>query len=413
MQSQESGYEPQRQASQQERAVNRDPREQASSYAEGERVEARERSYEEGYAGNYTQDSWFQEGEKLQPQAPRQRKASSVFVFIGILCLALIASNVLGLLSGWFIWAGVLVLIGIGAYLAVLNWRVTTLPMPMESFTIQEHARLDINNVAGRVTIRRGEDNVVTVNAMKRASGIGMTLDSMNIDYQQQGDTIVMRSTADTSFFQFGWRTFELDITVPKDCDIQMKTGMGRVEASGFKGDMRLRTGSGGMELSDLEGRVDARTGSGTVNANQIKGAFFLKTGSGRIIAQELNGSAELNTGSGSVSISQSNLTGKATIKTGSGSITIMQSTLAGNTFVKTGSGSVSYSGEIDPLGTYELRTGSGSINMTLPAQSALTLNASTGSGKVINAFENTQVDGPRAQVRVRTGSGSITVVKV
>ncbi|GHO65383.1 hypothetical protein KSC_042750 [Ktedonobacter sp. SOSP1-52] len=412
MQSQESGYESQQQVTP-ERAVNRDPREQASPYTEGAHVDERERTYEEGYTGQYAQDSWFQEGEKLHPQAPRQRNASSVFVFIGILCLALIASNVLGLLSGWLIWGGVLLLIGIGAYLAILNWRVITLPMPTESFMIQEHARLDINNVLGRVTIRQGEDNVVTVKATKKASGIGMTLDSMRIDYQQQGDSITMKSAADSSFFQFGWRSFELEITVPKGCDVQMKTGSGRVEARGFKGDIRLRTGSGGIEIAELEGRIDARTGSGSVNADQIKGDLLLKTGSGHIMAQELNGSAELNTGSGSITVMQSNLTRRTTIKTGSGPITVTQSPLAGSALFKTGSGSVTYSGGLDPLGTYELRTGSGSVSMTLPSQSALTLNASTSSGKVINAFEHMPVDGPRAQVRVKTGSGSITVAKV
>ncbi|EFH83649.1 DUF4097 family beta strand repeat-containing protein [Ktedonobacter racemifer] len=408
MQSQEGGHVPQEQTPFEVRAVNRDPREQHEQH-EIPRSDDAEHGYEEGYTGQYTGDSWFQEGEKLQSRPPQQRGAFNIFLILGALCVAIILSNILGFLGSWIMWTGLVVLILVGVYLAILNWRVVTLPQPMETFQVQERARLILNNVSGNVTIRKGDQNAVTVFPTKRASGIGMTLEKMRIDYQQQGDVIAITSNANYSPFQFGMRNFDFEITVPRNCDIQLKTGSGRINAQGVSGEVRMHTGSGAIDAREMQGQIDLSTGSGAVDIADLDGRINIRTSSGGMTAHQVRGEVLLKSSSGR--ISATSMDGRVELNTGSGEIYVIQSTLSGRAIFKTGSGTINFGGALDPLGTYQFRTGSGEISLTLPPQSAFNLDASTGSGKITNEFGGNDVGGgPHAQIKTKTGSGRITI---
>jgi hypothetical protein len=121
------------------------------------------------------------------------------------------------------------------------NWRVVTTPMPTHTFQIMEHARLVINNGAGTVAIRRGEEGTVSVTATKRTSGIGIDTERMQINYNLYGDTLDISSRMSWSFLQFGLRTVDFEITVPASCHTQLQNGSGRVAVQGASGGIRVR----------------------------------------------------------------------------------------------------------------------------------------------------------------------------
>jgi hypothetical protein len=388
-----------------EHQVNTDPRErqpsQGSSY----------QSYEEGYTDQRERDYWPFEGEKLQPEPKNQKSMGGLLVLIVLLCAVFIAGSFFGVILSWFTWAVVIVLIIAGLAALATNWRVVTVPMPTRTFQMMEHARLVINNGAGTVSIRRGEEGMVTVTATKRASGLGIDPERMQINYNQYGDTLDISSRMAWSILQFGLRTVDFEITVPSSCDVHLQNGAGQVAVQGTSGDIRVRTGSGRVYAYDLGGRIAMKTGSGRIEAGNLQGLIDLHTGSSRIEAQYLQGQTNLRTGSSRIIVG--NVRGQLTAKTGSGRIEVSQAVLNGESSLKTGSNSITFDGSLDALGSYKFQTGSGGITLRLPDDAAFSLDARTSTGGVYNEFGSNEVgNGPHAPLKLRTGSGGIRIYR-
>jgi hypothetical protein len=371
-----------------ERQQNNDPREQPSSQ------EYAYRSYEDGYADMSERGLWSHENEKLRADPKNQKSMGGLLALVVLLCAAFIVGSSFGVILSWLTWVVVIVLIIAGLAALATNWRVVTIPVPTRSFQIMEHAQLVINNGAGTVAIRRGEEGVVRVTATKRASGIGIKAENMQIHYDQHGDMLDISSLMAWNIFQFGLRTVDFEITVPSSCDVQLRNGSGRVTVQGTSGEIRVRTGSGRVYAHDLQGRIAMKTGSGRIEAGNLEGLIDLHTGSSRIIL--------------------GNMRGQLTAQTGSGRIEVSQSALSGQSFLKTGSSSITFDGSLNALGNYTFQTGSGGIHLSLPDNAAFSLDAKTGSGGVHNEFGGKEAgNGPRAPLRLRTGSGGIHIYRL
>src|SRR5215469_15177584 len=195
------------------RQSNTDLREQPQSQ------EYTYRSYEEGYTDLSERDFWPHDGEKLRPEPKNQKSMGGLLALVVLLCAVFIAGSFFGVVLSWLTWVVVIVLIATGLAALATNWRVVTIPMPTRTFQIMEHARLVINNGAGAVSIRRGEEGVVSVTAIKRASGFGIDPERMQINYNQYGDTLDISCRMAWSILQFGLRTVDLELTVPSSCD--------------------------------------------------------------------------------------------------------------------------------------------------------------------------------------------------
>ena len=403
MQNQENMYESE-QGTKNEYSLNTDPREQR------QQDEGDFQSYAEGYGGARRGDIWS-EGEKLSPE-PQSRDKKSVgwlLALIVLLCAVFIAGSILGVILVWLSWLVLTVLIIVGAFALILNWRVVTIPMPERRFQVTEHAQLVINNGLGRVAIRRGEPDAITVNVTKRASGFGINLEKMQVFYTQRGDTLGISTKVHWNIFQFGLRSIHFEITVPENCDIQLKNGAGRVFVQGANGDIRLSTGSGRIEAYELQGQINLKTGSGRMEAHALQGQIALKTGSGGIQVSDLQGQVNIMTGSGG--IKSDGLQGQIVLRTGSGRVTMQRGWLAGSSQITTGSGGITFEGGLDRQGNTLMKTGSGGIVLSLPGDAAFSLNARTGSGGVTNEFGGREVgSSPRAQLKLRTGSGGIRI---
>ena len=386
MQDQEHIYEKPEQTSVDKHTINTDPREQV------QQSEENFQPYTEGYNGPRRYDIWS-EGEKLraEPAGKSKKSMNWLLSLVVLLCVILIAAGILGVILIWLSWLIVMILIVLGATAFILNWRIVSFPMPERRFQVMEHAQLDLSNAAGRVAIRRGEPGVITVNATRRASGFGINPAQMQVFYDQRDDKVGISTKVNWHIFQFGMRSIHFEITVPENCDIQLNNGAGRIMVQGASGDIRLRTGSGGIEVSDLQGQIAVKTGSGGIKAHNLQGQIDILTGSGGIESYGLRG--------------------QVAIKTGSGGIRIHQSRLAGSSRITTGSGGIVYEGALDPQGSSFMKTGSGGIVLTLPRNAAFSLDAKTGSGGVANDFGGREVgNAPRAQIKLRTGSGGIHI---
>jgi hypothetical protein len=367
-----------------QRTTNTDPREQPQE--QGYAYPA----YEEGYSRRDDPAIWNY-GEKMQPTNNSQFNPQNLLALVIIICIALIVGSHFGIIVGWLSWTIVCILIAAGLTALISSWRIVSVPLPTSTFQIREHARLILNSEAGGIVIRRGAEGVITVNGTRRVSGIHANIDSIQVLTRQEGDAVDISTHVDWSFWQFGLHSVHFEITVPASCDVQLATGSGRVVLQDTNGDIRVRTGSGGIEFNNLQGRISLKTGSGGVRGNNIKGDTLIQTGSGGVRLDMIEGPLSLRTGSGGVVIEQGFLAGISRISTGSGGIT--------------------FDGMLDPRSNIEMHTGSGGIVLQLPTTSAFTLDAHTGSGGIHNAFGSQEVGtGPRALLRLRTGSGGIHI---
>src|SRR5712692_3724437 len=187
------------------RQSNTDPREQPQSQ------EYTYPSYGEGYTGLSERDCWPREGEKLRPEPKNQKSMGGLLALVVLLCAVFIAGSFFGVILSWLTWVVVILLIIAGLAALATNWRVVTIPMPTRTFQIMEHARLVINTGEGAVAIRRGEEGMVSVTATKRASGIGIDIERMQINYNQYGDMLDISSRMAWSILQFGLRTVDFE----------------------------------------------------------------------------------------------------------------------------------------------------------------------------------------------------------
>src|SRR5437899_1025713 len=233
-----------------ERQSNTDPREQPPSQ------EYTYHSYEEGYTTDLSErDFWPREGEKLRPEPKNQKSMGGLLALVVLLCAVFIAGSFFGVILSWLTWVVVIVLIIAALAALATNWRVVTILMPTRTFQIMEHTRMVINNGAGTVSIRRGEEGMVSVTATKRASGIGIDAERMQIHYNQYGDTLDISSRMVWSLLQFGLRTVDFEISVPSSCDVHLQNGSGRVALQGTSGVIRVRTGGGSVHARDPPGQ--------------------------------------------------------------------------------------------------------------------------------------------------------------
>ncbi len=388
------------------RQSNTDPREQPQSQ------EYTYPSYGEGYTGLSEPDFWSHEGEKLRPEPKNQKSMGGLLALVVLLCAVFIAGSFFGVVLSWLTWVVVIVLIIAGLAALATNWRVVTIPMPTRTFQIMEHARLVIDNGAGNVAIRRGGEGTVSVTATKRASGIGIDTERMQINYNQYGDTLDISSRMTWSILQFGLRTVDFEITVPSSCDVQLQNSSGRVALQGTSGVIRVHTGGGSVHAHDLQGQIAMKTGGGRIEAGNLQGLIDLRTDGGRIEAENLEGQINLHTGGSPVILE--NTRGQLTAATGGGRIEVSQAALSGESSLKTGGGSITFDGSLDALGGYKFQTGGGKINLRLPDDAAFSLDARTGGGTIHNEFGGNEVgNGPHARLKLRTGGGGIRIYRL
>jgi len=100
----------------------------------------------------------------------------------------------------------------------------------------------------------------------------------------------------------------EIEIHMPRQGRVDLRTGDGNIRLSGLKGEMVVTSGDGSQEIEDVDGTLRARAGDGHIRASGRFDSLSLHTGDGRIDATARPESAikdewELRAGDGSVTL--------------------------------------------------------------------------------------------------------------
>lgn len=281
-----------------------------------------------------------------------------------------------------------------------------------ERRSMQPGGRIDIENIAGRVTVTGWNQDAIQLKGT-----IGEDVDEVRFRVNDDDARIEI----DVPNGRNRKIRCDLIIMVPRNSSLNIETVSAPIEISGVEASShRIESVSGKIELSDTKGNVNIETVSGGVTINDANSHAKIDTVSGSIKLDGLAESVDAETVSGSVQIL--GVKEEVRVDAISGSVKIYGENVE-DINVETVSGSVNFDGslssntEVDihtisgsvtlkisgPLpGEYDLRTASGSINCSFGP----TVERRRGPGQTLR-FELDERDG---DVRIETFSGSINV---
>ena len=243
--------------------------------------------------------------------------------------------------------AGVLLtsLIFVGTAAAIETQEVKT-------FDVPPGTRVRIANQDGAVRVNSWQQPQVRMIARRKAQAMSRQMERkllslMQVRSEMRGPDLFIEGRVESvSIFGFASYSLELEITVPR------------------KTDMQVRCRDGSVELAGLVGSLDARTHDGSIRARDLAGDIALATQDGSLDLDEVNNRVRAQTSDGS--IRYRGRPERLELRTSDGSI--HAEVLPGAQMV----------------GNWSLRTSDGSISLTLPRDLSASLEADTESGHVM-----------------------------
>jgi DUF4097 and DUF4098 domain-containing protein YvlB len=177
-----------------------------------------------------------------------------------------------------------------------------------KTYTLNGRPVLHIETSDANIRVTTWEQN--TIEAQVVTDGYKIGEGGISVEERQTGNTVELEVHYPHHEFNIGWHSHRVDIIVqmPRQGDVNLRTGDGRIELAGLKGAMDLHSGDGSENLDAVDGKLHATTGDGSIRANGRFDELDLKTGDGHLdvraaSASSLGANWKLETGDGSVSL--------------------------------------------------------------------------------------------------------------
>jgi hypothetical protein len=159
----------------------------------------------------------------------------------------------------------------------------------------------------GAIEIRSWDRRQVEVEVEKRGMDQSL-LDEMKIEAEQDGDRIVLRVTgpgrAEFTGVTVGVHISpqaRLRVALPRDSDIEAKSGDGSIAIEDVSGRVILTTADGSVRAARVVGDVRARSGDGSIRMQKVEGALDLETNDGSIGLEAKPTTLRAHTGDGTI----------------------------------------------------------------------------------------------------------------
>ncbi|HET8668420.1 MAG TPA: DUF4097 family beta strand repeat-containing protein [Terriglobales bacterium] len=235
-----------------------------------------------------------------------------------------------------------------------------------KTYTVTAKPTLKVETSDAAINVSASDRS--TIEARVTVEGYKIGPDGIRIIEHQTGNVVEIEVRYPQHDIHFGWHSshVEINVKVPREAIVGLRTGDGRITVSGVKGDIDTWSGDGAQEIAGVDGALKAHTGDGRIVASGRFDALDLTTGDGRIEA-----TAQAN------------------------------STVSRDWNLRTGDGSVSLRLPEKLAADVELHTSDGHINVDLPI---------TVSGKIGGNNVRGKLNGGGRLLSVHTGDGSITV---
>ena len=207
-------------------------------------------------------------------------------------------------------------------------------------FAVNGRPMVVIQNVAnGRIEVKSAKIQEVTVIASQNS-------DKINFEIERAGDRIDVRAnTVDASAQPLDLET-SLQLTVPEETELQLKTENGLIYVEQVTGDMTLESVAGDIHLKEVSGYIIVKTTGGSLVCTQCAG--------------------------------------KVDFKSVSGGAQFLQPAL-NKVEASTSFGNILFDGDFIRTGLYTMRSGKGTVEVHFSGNDSFDLNAQTATGTVDN----------------------------
>jgi DUF4097 and DUF4098 domain-containing protein YvlB len=202
----------------------------------------------------------------------------------------------------------------------------------------------------------------------------------------------------------------DVEVTLPTDSSLAVRTGSADITVDGQVGDSRLKTGSGDVRCDTFSGAASAETGSGDVEVAEAHAELRVKSGSGDVSVGTCVKELNVSTGSGDVEIGTINA--RAVVKTGSGDLKVV--TANADVSLSTGSGDLTVGSA--RRGRVSAKGASSDVRIGIPAGTPVWADLNTVTGKVRSNIESVgapQEGQDHLELEARTVSGDIVLTQV
>ena len=207
-------------------------------------------------------------------------------------------------------------------------------------FAVQGRPVVVIQNVGdGRIEVKSSKNPEVIVSGT-RAS------DKISIDMEQVGDRIDVNTNVVDASAQPAEMQANLQLTVPEETELQLKTQTGLIYVEQVMGDMTLESVAGDIHLKEVSGYI------------------IVTTTGGSLVCTQCAGKLKFESVSGSAQILQPGLT---------------------NVNLHTTTGNILFDGDFVRTGLYTMKSGKGLVEVRFSGNDSFDLNAQTATGTVDN----------------------------
>ncbi|HEV2395539.1 MAG TPA: DUF4097 family beta strand repeat-containing protein [Candidatus Sulfotelmatobacter sp.] len=255
---------------------------------------------------------------------------------------------------------------------AALFLIVAALPAHAEewskTYALTGKPELKVDTSDANIRIRTGDQNTIQAQVITKGYKIGEG--GIRIDERQNGNIVEIEVRYPHQGFNIGWGNHQVEVILqmPREGNVDLRTGDGRIDVAGLKGEMTMHTGDGSVELDSVDGKLRASSGDGHIQANGRFDELDLKTGDGHMDVRANSGSS-----------------------------------LANSWRLETGDGSVSLEVPHDLAANVDLHTSDGHIDLDMPVST---------EGKVRENEIRGKLNGGGNLLTIRTGDGSIHLKK-
>ncbi len=248
--------------------------------------------------------------------------------------------------------------------------------------------RLVLDVDFGNVDVTAGADGKASIQAHRKIDSDNEAREKeyfaeVPIVVEQQGDTITVRARRsdrkDWSWSGHVNMDAHYTIRLPKQFNVDLRTGGGVVSVSGLKGEIKTNTSGGKLKFTQLEGPIDGKTSGGSIEMSSCNGDSNINTSGGSIDVKSGRGRLEARTSGGSIAVRD--YVGDTDVKTSGGRLALEN--VSGKITGKTSAGSIDLSLADPVTDDVNLDSSAGSIDVIVPPKAGLTVDAKTSMGKI------------------------------
>lgn len=237
-----------------------------------------------------------------------------------------------------------------------------------KTFSLTGKPDLRVETSDANIHVSTWDQNTIEARVTTKKFKIGNG--GIQIEEHQNGDTVELevRYPHHGITIEWGQHRVDIDIHMPREGKVNLRTGDGKIELAGFKGEMDLHSGDGSEILDSVDGKLRASTSDGHIQASGRFDELDLKTGDGHVEVRAAAGS-----------------------------------TLANGWRLETGDGNVTLEVPGELAADVDLHTGDGHIDLDVPV---------TTSGQIRENEVRGKLNGGGSLLMIRTGDGSIRLRK-